>query len=397
MVHILSAQRRDEFLSGNMLCRLEMVLGGDNERHPVLYLKSDYVTAHFIYRLNEMKIRLFTTDNGLICYAVEFDEGLEAPTYMYSSVETLSEKEALSLSLNGQEIVVVLFNDFAIEIGTARALVSNIDGTIDIKSYIPPGPDHFHKHDSAMNASLSKAIEQEYFPCTVNLSLENFRSDATTSVVSRGGSELRITGFESSTVVHELLPQIVTDHTDLTFIHSPNVEVSEVKTREFSDAMFVGGGGIVSFQAKSFLFLDNPPEDRTRATKRLKSNLKKAASQTNGSSRMIMKGSRVFSESQEIEISNDMNIVLSVFVPDMSLIDEEGNKLLEQCSLDLKKRGHHFVVLDPMQLLRTVQAAEALGGNNIRNASAGFLDLLIQRSEEGREGKQFSTPAIYRW
>ncbi len=209
---------------------------------------------------------------------------------------------------------------------------------------------------------------------------------------------MRVSGFSGATEVHEMLPQIVSDHTFLDFVHSPDVEISPGNRREFSDAMILGEDAALSMQAKGFDFDgDVPPTSRSNAEKRTRKNLKKAIAQTRGSARMIREGKGIFSGEDNIQLSPTGLFIFCIFVPSLSLLSADANSELQELGNHLAEHNQFLVVLDPMQFLRTVQASVAASGQTGAIPDEAFFDLLIKNSEDALESGEYIRPIIYRW
>jgi hypothetical protein len=370
----------------------------DDGSKPTLYIKANIIDLYFISISQSLSLELIEVKDRRAIYLIGIDEKEVSPFYMFSSVETLSEKTALELILSSEEFDIILFNDYALEIARAAG---KCDGSAEAKNalqhFVPTGPD-YSGNDSEMEKIVSDYIESKGSKFVPNLKLSRFESDARSTVISGHGSVMNIAGFSSATEVHEMLPQIVGDHTLLHFEHSPEVEMSENKRREFSDAMILGGSAFLSIQAKSFDFEgDVPPTSRSNAEKRMRKNVTKAVAQTKGSSRALRERRKIFSKKTEITIPSDAIGIFCIFVPSLDLISGHMDDVLCQLGDYLKKHGHDLVVLDPMQFLRTVQAAEQAAKLSGSVPDEVFFDLLQRNSRQAAAERNYTRPILYRW
>lgn len=397
MVHILSQQRRDEFLSANGIVRFEMCMTGD-QPVPTLYIKSNVLDLHFVRRSNSLTLNIVSPSADMIIYIIGVEEGGERPYYLYSQVETLSEKFALETISNGASFDVILFNDFAIEIARTNG---QYDGPSfwnrSLSEFVPSGADYKGLRAAEMSQYVAQFAENTMFSVGA-LTLKDFSMEVESVVYSGPDSLMRIKGFDNATVVHELLPQIIADHSFLQFLHSPSVDVSDCKTREFSDAIVAGTTSILSFQAKSFDFSpENAPACRENAVKRMTKSVEKSIRQTKGSSRMLRNARRVYSGDREIDLTAVNNIFLAIFVPALDAISSDIFQELNDLSDELYKFNHHLIVLDPMQFLRIVQASTPVSMKFNCSYETAFFYLLKQSVEQGRSSGAMTASTIYRW
>lgn len=398
MVHILSGPRRDEFLAGDCIARFEMCIT-DGMGVPTLYIKSNIIDLYFVSKSSKIFVDLIFVDDSTLAYIVGVNEGEDRPFYLFSGVETLSEKQALLNVLLGQEFDVILFNDYAIEIARATG---RYKGLLDIgtclQDFVPKGPDYRAESLESISAAVFEYAERHTSMFLPNIELSQFDSKSTSKVISGLGNVMTIKGFDGATEVHEMLPQIVSDHTSLTYVHSPYVEISAGKTREFSDAVILGPHQILCIQAKSFDFQGSvPPTKRSNAEKRTRKNVEKAIAQTKGSSRMIREGKTLYSKDEVLEVPKDGLVIFCIFVPSLSLFAGEMEENLHELALTLDGHGHGLVVLDPMQFLRTVQASEHAAAANRCNPDEAFFDLLDKNGRKALQGTTHTRPTIYRW
>lgn len=398
MIHVLSWHRRSEFLSGSCIARFEMCLTDDDSK-PTLYIKSNIIDLYFVSKCGSFSIDVIEDDNGGLVYILGIDEGEDFPFHLFSAVEIHSEKAALAAVLSGEEFDVILFNDYAIEIARATG---RYEGQADklgmLQAIVPSGPDYSGESYERIAALVSGYIESDRPGLSPNVSLSKFTSDARSSVISGSGSVMHIAGFSGATEVHEMLPQIVGDHTLLRFVHSPERETSQNANKEFADALIMGQAGYLSIQAKCFDFDGElPPTSRSNAEKRMRKNVRKAINQTKGSSRMICEGRRILANGVPIEISSDALFIFCIFVPSLDLIFGEMDAELSALGSQLRERGQLLVVLDPMQFLRTLQAIEPVCNQLHIVPDDAFFHLLQRNSEQAATQNNYSRPILYRW
>lgn len=398
MVHLLSSQRRDEFLSGDCIARFEMCMT-DGIGTPTLYVKSNIIDLYFLSKSDALSLDLLSERDDEFVYIIGVNEGEERPFYLYSSVETLSEKHALLSILSGDEFDVILFNDYAIEIARATGRYHGTIGpTSLLHKFVPKGPDYYAEGLQAITDAVSNYVEEPERGFSPTIKLSQFTSDNRSVVISGLGDVMHVAGFRGATEVHEMLPQIVGDHTLLRFVHSPEVEISAGNRREFSDAMILGENVALSIQAKAFDFDgDVPPASRSNAEKRTRKNVRKAIAQTKGSSRMVREGKTLLSKGEPLQIGDGTAFIFCIFVPSLSLISADMDTDLHDLAKKLEDDGHRLVVLDPMQLLRTLQASQPASVANQCGPDEAFFHLLHLNSRQGMLNGSFTTPIIYRW
>lgn len=398
MVHILSDERRSEFLSGSCIARFEMCITND-EKKPTLYIKSNIIDLYFVSKSKYLSLDMIRSDGGELVYVIGIDERADMPFYLYSAVEIMSEKTALSLVLSGAEFDVILFNDYALEIARSTGRYQGPANAAQLlEGFVPQGPDYTGALLEDISHAVARFSGEQTKGFSPNVVITDFRSEARSSVISGLGNVMHVAGFSGATEVHEMLPQIVGDHTFLRFVHSPEVEVSESHRREFADAMILGEGAVLSIQAKCFDFDgDVPPTSRANAEKRMRKNVAKAIAQTKGSSRMVREGKALFSENHPIRISSDAGFIFCIFVPSLDLIYGEMDADLSELGDYLLEHGQHLVVLDPMQFLRTVQAAGPVSEKLGTVPDEGFFHLLEQNSQHASAERNYTRPILYRW
>lgn len=398
MVHFLSSQRRDEFLSGDCIARFEMCLT-EGASVPTLYIKSNIIDLYFVSKSERISLKLLPIVDEHLVYMVGVDEGEERPFILFSPVETLSEKHALLSVLSGHEFDAILFNDYAIEIArTTGRYYGAADGSTLLQSFAPQGPDYYAETLQTITDAVSNYAEVPERGFSPNIQLSPFTSHTRSSVISGLGNVMHVAGFGGATEVHEMLPQIVGDHTLLEFVHSPSVEISVGNRREFSDAMILGDNATLSIQAKGFDFDGEvPPTSRSNAEKRTRKNVKKAIAQTKGSSRMVREGKMLLSGETPLEILDRGLFIFCIFVPSLTLISETMDAELNELGKSLDEHGHRLVVLDPMQFLRTLQASEPASDARRCSSEEAFFYLLQQNGRQALLDGKYARPIIYRW
>lgn len=399
MVHILSGERRSEFLSGSCIARFEMCLT-DDVGTPTLYIKSNIIDLYFVSKSSSVSLDLLQTDGGDIVYVIGIDEKADFPFYLYSAVEIISEKTALSLVLSGAEFDVILFNDYALEIARSTGRYQGKGSAGDLlKDFVPRGPDYAGASlDEISEAVSSFSNERSTTGFSPNVIFSEFQSDARSSVISGLGNVMHVAGFSGATEVHEMLPQIVGDHTLLQFVHSPQRDVSSTKKKEFSDAIILGRNAYLSIQAKGFDFEGElPPTSRANAEKRMRKSVRKGIEQTKGSSRMARLGVSIYYKDVALEIPKNAQSMFCIFVPSLDLISGAMDAELCQLGEQLHEHGQDFVVLDPMQFLRTVQASAPAADKLGLLPDDAFFHLLQLNSQQAATERNYTRPILYRW
>lgn len=398
MVHILSGERRSEFLSGSSIARFEMCLT-EEESRPTLYVKSNIIDLYFVSKSKSISLDLVSTEGGYVVYIIGVDEKAEFPFYLYSAVEIISEKAALSLVLSGAEFDVILFNDYALEIARATGRYQGSGDADDLlKGFVPKGPDYTGASLEEISDAVSIFSGERTAGFSPNVIFSEFQSDARSSVISGVGNVMHVAGFSGATEVHEMLPQIVGDHTLLRFAHSPEVAISESNVREFADAIILGKDAVLSIQAKCFDFDGElPPTSRANAEKRMRKNVKKAIAQTRGSARMVREGKELSSKGATLNISSNAAFIFCIFVPCLDLIYGEMDAELSELGDDLLEHKQQLVVLDPMQFLRTLQASGPVSEKLGIVPDEAFFHLLEGNSQQAAEERNYTRPIIYRW
>ncbi len=398
MVHILSGQRRAEFLSGSCIARFEMCMT-ETVSKPTLYVKSNIIDLYFISKSDSVSLDLLVTESGHFAYVIGIDEKADYPFYLYSAVEMMSEKTALSLVLSGAEFDVILFNDYALEIARATGRYRGQgDSTGRLANLVPKGPDYAGNSLDEISNAVSKFGDEREGAFSPNVTFSDFISDAQSSVISGFGHVMHVAGFSGATEVHEMLPQIVADHTSLNFIHSPEVEISESNRREFADAIVFCESSALSIQAKCFDFDGEVlPASRANAEKRMRKNVTKAIAQTRGSSRMVREGRTLLSKEGRIDILNDAAFIFCIFVPALDLVYGAMEDEFKTLGNDLSRYDQHLVVLDPMQFLRTLQASGPVSEKLGLSPDDGFFHLLEQNSQQAAAQGNYTRPILYRW
>jgi hypothetical protein len=363
---------------------------------PTLYIKSNLLDLHLIRSCTKLHFDIFDISENAVMYFVGYDAGLDYPCMLYSAVETMSEKEALLRAMSGAEFDVFLFNDFAFEIARSVGNLAHcIDELKSLKELYPLGSDYEASLNDLMSRKAQEISEAEASLRGI-ITVGGFESRATSHVISGSNDRMTIHGFTRSTEVHEQLPLIIGDHTDLVFAHSPQVIVSNQSSREFCDAVVFGDEGLMCIQAKSFeLDGTDPPTDWLSGKKRMTKSIGKASRQCLGCARMLSLQKLIFFEGGLIEPHNPQ--LISVFVPSLSLITDEANEVLLTLDKTLQQSGRHLAVLDPMQFLRILQAAEPYSNLKACTKEKAFFEILVKFCTACREQSDFSLNVLYRW
>jgi hypothetical protein len=165
--------------------------------------------------------------------------------------------------------------------------------------------------------------------------------------------------------------------------HSPKIPKGK-GTRELTDILisYQFGSVLIESKALNILVRDNLP-NRIKLAHDVSAHISKAANQLRGGIKRLKNGTRVTGQDGallDIERTKPMHGI--ILIPDLDLIEDRQAYGLPFIQEFMKTTGSFLHLLDTAELLRVVQAAEAIAARSAEVTPMMAFDYyLIERSE----------------
>jgi hypothetical protein len=345
---------------------MAMVRGAEGKREPTLLIKAESLLLRYLMMSDTLDLVVIRSGVNSAIFAVDMKDDPEDPSMTWSYVESDDESLALRLALEGNRCEVFLFNELAVNVAHAAfsLRVTSGDGTefMEATAAVDDGYEEarrtaareafgmWRKGQSGVGGTVIAKGE------SITAWTENYAS----YVRNFGGiSELRISTGNEGWQQEELAVWLVDNLHPAGVVHNPQVEESG-RRRELTDLLLSYSLGCLFVESKSLQILGRPViPDRKRLSRDLIKHVEKAAKQLTGAVRSVRRGLSIFDEAGvEVAVSVDQPPHLIVLVPDLSLLSgvtQFGSSFFVELS---RKNQAFFHILDPVELLRFVQAAE---------------------------------------
>lgn len=404
-MHIPSRIDYEEILVTPAMVRFTTSFDGDT-RTPTILLRCTTLQAKCALQTSGYKVVLLPISNGWLAYGLEIEDDPENPMLLWSIVERDSEIEALRCLSKSSECAIAIFAETGANVAFVHAQCSF--GNFAIKELLPhiqlhPDDDHTGPEEAVRafdairlreDSELTSWVEGQLSP------IEEWKLIGSTFITGSLSSPLIDLQDVDEGGQQELLVEVLADGVSPRETHrSPQVEISEEKTRELVDVIATSEHTYFLFESKSLtVFGDDKAPIRSKLAKNTLKHLKKAVRQLRGATRHVKAEKPIFSpKGEEIKIPKSPGHAI-VVVPDTSLVrdsDDPGAELLMKFYEDTE---HMLHIVDPTELVRIIQAANrAVEEGNFVNQVDAFDVFFARRFENAVKHDVASIEIVHRF
>lgn len=363
-MHIPSHNNLQEILAVPEMVRLTIADEG-SERKPTFLIRTDVLKSKYLLQLPSYKIVLLPLSNGWLAYGLEIEDDPEHPMLLWSIIEEYAEIEAFKKLATSPVCSLAIFNETGANVAFVTAKCDFGNEPIELLfKHINLHPDKDRLGPKEAVSALNKIRNSQ--PSKYQAWIHGIVTpdhEWKTIQASYITSQLSVTRLDLIDLdeggQQEQLVEWLTDGINPSSVHrSPQVSISETKSRELTDVIATSELTYFLFESKSLSILGRSPlPSRKKLSKNLSKHLKKATDQLRGATRHIKSKKEVFNINGEIiDIPSSYGHAI-IMVPNIDLIsrdDDKSAKILEDFSAET---NHLLHILDPAELLRIVQAS----------------------------------------
>lgn len=363
-MHMLSDRYRSEFLAVPQLVRFTMA-SGEHGPEPTLLIKTTTLELKYLLRQKRFGLLLLRVGDS-VAYGVIIEDDPVHPAFVWSFFESEDEINALKALEANSSCAVFLFNELAVNVAERDILLPLPAATRSFLDNILLHP----PQDTAAAELLGSTVDAFY------------------EGTLQPGQAVRIGPFEVPSW-HPITSHYITNRAMASPIHLfetdegdqqehialwlidnlhpkgavKNPQIEEPKrARELCDVLMSYEKGMFLIESKTLNVMSRPTlPDRVKLEGDVIKHIDKAVGQLVGAVRNAKNGYRVSDEKNnaiELELTQPPHLI--VLVPDLSLLHAAtsfGGQFFRETST---KVAGFFHILDPVELLRTVQAAQMI-------------------------------------
>ncbi len=342
---------------------------GGSDFEPTVLIKTLSLSIKYLIRSRELQFVLMRLPDGFLGYGVLVDRDLDHPGVLWSVMEKEDERSALTALVAGSRCAVFLYNELAINMAQTEIIAQSDNNKISHWiSQANLAPEGHHFLSDSVSAKLDAFLKGEIHDDLYGLkAIRVFEwTEIRSSYITNRLKMSNVSAFSHKEgdqqeevalwLTDELIPEGV--------IKNPTVH-HETKSRELADLLLSYGLGSFLFESKTLSILSRstlPTREKLTAT--LLRHITKAQRQLTGGMRSLKRNCRITNEvGEELEINRVAPMHAIILVPDLSLLFDAkqfGGEFLRKFA---QEAGGFLQILDLMELLRMVQAAEILERN----------------------------------
>ena len=364
-MHILAGHYYNEFLATPQLVRFDFA-EGENGREPTLLLKGSTVLLKYVILGASMRLRIALLQ-GRLLYGLDISDDSTKPVVVWSAMEREEERLALLGIAEGEELQMFLFNELAVNVAWSSSsinahhelaeMVNNAQlGVVDYECIKEEAVAMF---DSALGGNgggeewvLVPIQNRQHWKAVDNFYITNQANSCPVNIFDsdEGGQQ-------------ENLALWLTDNLHPRGAYaSPQIPKGSGGLRELTDVLLTHEFGAFVVESKALTILGrNSLPTRDRLARNVAGHIKKATSQLRGAIRELKRGAPVQSATGElIDVEREFPVHAIVLIPEFDLVDERNNVGLEAIRSFASDTGGFLHILDIAELLRIVQASEAI-------------------------------------
>ncbi len=364
-MHILAGHYYNEFLATPQLVRFDFAEGA-NGHEPTLLLKGSTVLLKYVILGASMRLRIALL-RGCLLYGLEVFDDATKPAVVWSVMEREEERLALLGIAKGEELQMFLFNELAVNVAWAA---SSINAHQELAAMVDSaqlgGVDYECLKDEAAamfdSAHGGNRGGEEWVLVPIQ-NQQNWRAVDNFYITNQASSCLTNIFDSDEGRQQESLALWLTDNLHPRGAYaSPQIPKGSGGLRELTDVLLTYEFGAFVVESKALTILGrNSLPNRERLARNVAGHIKKATSQLRGAIRELKRGAPVQSAAGElITVEREHPTHAIVLIPEFDLVNERDNVGLEAIRSFASDTGGFLHILDIAELLRIVQASEAI-------------------------------------
>jgi hypothetical protein len=387
-MHMLSAKNRSEFLACPQLIRFEFAEGMDGYE-PTLLIKVNNLLLKFLVAGTNMQLIFAPIGDGRLLYAVKIADDHEHPATVWSILERSEEKRALDAICGGQPLQIFLFNELAVCVAWAETSLGTIPAELGtLANTARLGPIKQNRMSEVVESILAR-IHVTGLPANGGLVLAvgptlTWKTMQNTYVTNRAGaSHLNLLDPNEGRQQEELVVWLTDSLQTAGAIRGPQIPKGS-GTRELTDILLTHRYGSILFESKAlaiFERLERP--NRAKLARAVRRHITKAASQLRGAVKELRAGTPILDSSGKVlNVERTAPPHAVILIPDLDLVRNEpqfGVPFMQEFFQGSRSVLH---ILDPAELLRIVQAAQAVAGRDRSVIPIEAFDYFLMKRAE---------------
>ena len=389
-MHILAAHYRSEFLVTPQLVRIDYAKGA-NGFEPTLLVKGSTLLLKYMVLGARLQFHLGRVNDRLF-YAITAYDDASKPAMLWSVVEKEAEINALKGLALGESCPIFLFNELALNVAwsTARGnfppeiqnwISDTTLGKVDYTAIAEQADDLLErafKGTTSPDELLSTEIASiEAWHPVFNHFITSHGADSPVDLFSRdeGGQQEKLAVW----LTDSLHPRGV--H------HSPQIPKGNGQ-RELTDILLSHEYGALLIESKALtVFNRETLPDRAKLARDVSQHVEKAVRQLRGSIRRLKEGVPVTTcAGSPVNVERSKPTHAIVLIPEFALVENQKHYGPTFIAEFMEATGGFIHMLDLVELLRVVQAAEILSKGSTKVTPLMAFDYyLMERAKRTRD------------
>lgn len=364
-MHILAGHYYNEFLATPQLVRFDFAFG-ENGRESTLLLKGSTVLLKYVILGASMRLRTALL-KGRLLYGLDIYDDATKPIVVWSAMEREDERLALLGIAEGTKLQMVLFNELAVNVAWSSAAINAHHGLAAMIKNAQLGPVDYEsikeEADAMFNGIIGGNDCDEEWALVAIPNGQNWKPVDNFYITNQANScPVNIFASDEGGQQENLAIWLTDNLHPKGAYTSPQVPKGSGGLRELTDVLLTHEFGAFVVESKALTVLGrNSLPSRDRLARNMAGHIKKATSQLRGAIRELKRGAPVQSVTGErIEVERNLPAHAIVLVPELDLVDDRENVGLEAMRSFAEGTGGFLHILDVAELLRIVQAAEAI-------------------------------------
>jgi len=402
-MHMLSATNRSEFLACPQLVRFEFAEGADGHE-PTLLIKVTNLLLKFVVAGVQMKLIFAPLPDRRLLYALKIMDDENHPAIVWSILERKEEELAIEGFSRGEPLQLFLFNELAVCVAWAEAKLAPIPADLRalLKSYEWGAVEHSHMADTAgaifdqvhitgqppPGGAISEIPAIPVWKTFLNSYITN----------QAGASRLELLDPDEGGQQEELVIWLTDNLQTRGAIRSPQIPKGS-GTRELTDILLTHHYGSILFESKALGILKRLQRpNRAKLTEGVRRHIVKAASQLRGAIKKLRAGTPITDlNGRPLTVERTAPPHAIILVPDLDLLRGDPRLGVEFMQEFCEANRAVLHILDPAELLRVVQAAQAVAERD-RSVTAieAFDYFLMKRAERAVEAGHLCISILHR-
>lgn len=402
-MHMLSAANRSEFLACPQLIRFEFAEGMDGHE-PTLLIKANNLLLKFVVAGVPMTLIFAPLPGRRFLYALKIMDDEDHPAVIWSVLERAVEKSALGALARGEPLQLFLFNELAVCVAWAETRLAPIPAeALALLESSELGAVEHGAISEAAGAIFDAIHLTGQSPAGGAIldvpAIPGWKTFLNSYVTNQAGSsQLELLDPDEGGQQEELVIWLTDNLQIQGAIRSPQVPKG-AGTRELTDILLAHDQGSILVESKALGTLQRLSRpNRAKLTKGVKGHIAKAVNQLGGAIRELRANAPVTDlKGRAVAVERTAPPHAIILIPDLALLSADpefgASFMAEFC------RANSAIVhiLDPAELLRIVQAAQALAERDpSAKAIEAFDCLLTMRAEQVLEADHLCISILHR-